>query len=821
MDHLPPPIDGNRVKVPFYARQMDYQPVDFHRLPVKYGYKMHQLIEHGLDSQMDPKEANEFLQSWLFFALLAQVLDRTIPYQDFCDHSGDRLHTEGLRDLLAQWVDKEKDEARNGISREQKDRFLRTSLALAEARKFVTKHLSTHRRIDREDIRANQDAPTLDREEADGNVGLNPEMTLSLAILGETLEHSRPNMLPELLKNDLKFWRVSFSQEESWGYSVYNRNTMRKNGHCRTSIRRLEAITPSVSVMYYISAMKPTNHEESTSNCSSQVCNGRLRHHEPLHMGCDGNHNFDPFVTPRNRCERFRLPEEELVRLISAGKTPMVKFSTSTGLELTEYDLSKAGTSEDSQEPFGVVSHTWSEGILHGGVDLRGGNDRFVHQCQLAALQHTFNGLLDTGDTGAKPRNYPFYVDALCVPRNHTMQKVAIKQLRDIYLKSSSVLILDRNLLGRVKSDNFIEMNMRIRTGDWSNRLWTLQEAVLAKRLYIGLANGATVGTDELLEARNTARSKPAHEFHHVWKGGHPFSLPVWKLRTGDGNIEDPSTSMEQSLTRHNFPTSSGTHALGQENRVARVWQAVQWRSVSHPQDEAVVLASVLGLDVEVIQAIGEGEKNEDLVADMRMAKLLDLIEEDPTLGIPSGIIFLPGPKLPVPGYRWAPKTWLSKQSHPYSLFRPLRKTALSTKRGVVVTFPGLVLHCSVQVPKTTFYLPLHETLHKWFKIQVATPEEDWSTFWRTNASALHELCIVMSVSNPRDRWEIGDLVRTKGSLNQGQVKWVEVLARVWIRLETDFEKLIELRREYKEQSDKLMFGSRVKDDQMWCVDRA
>jgi hypothetical protein len=254
-------------------------------------------------------------------------------------HSGDRLHTERLRDLLEEWTQREKEDAKSGISRQQKDRFLRASLALAGARKFVSKHLSTHRRIDREDQPASQDTPTLNREESDGYIGFDTAMTLSLAILGKTLEHSRPDMLPELLGNDSKFWRVSFSQEESWGYSRYNRDTMRINGHCPMSFRRLETITPSVSVMYYASAMKPTNHDKDTSRCSSQICNARPRYTGPLHMCCDSDRNHS--IT-RDKCPTYEFEEAELVRIIKAGKTPMVKFWTLSGLERVEYDLDNA-----------------------------------------------------------------------------------------------------------------------------------------------------------------------------------------------------------------------------------------------------------------------------------------------------------------------------------------------------------------------------------------------------------------------------------------------------------------------------------------------
>ena len=79
MDHIPAPIDGRRPDVHFYAHKTTYRPDDFFTLPGQEGYNDFQLLlEDGLYNSIDAEEANVFLQSWLFFALLAQVLDEEI-----------------------------------------------------------------------------------------------------------------------------------------------------------------------------------------------------------------------------------------------------------------------------------------------------------------------------------------------------------------------------------------------------------------------------------------------------------------------------------------------------------------------------------------------------------------------------------------------------------------------------------------------------------------------------------------------------------------------------------------------------------------------
>jgi hypothetical protein len=97
---------------------------------------------------------------------------------------------------------------------------------------------------------------------------------------------------------------------------------------------------------------------------------------------------------------------------------------------------------------------------------------------------------------------------------------------------------------------------------------------------------------------------------------------------------------------------NSGTLQEESKYCVARTWQAIQYRLVTEPQDKAIVLASVLGLDIEAIQSTADRVKDKQAAADQRMTKLLYIIKEEPTLGIPSRVIFLPSPKLLIKGYQ-------------------------------------------------------------------------------------------------------------------------------------------------------------------------
>ncbi|CAO2652274.1 Nn.00g005570.m01.CDS01 [Neocucurbitaria sp. VM-36] len=498
MDHLPAPIDGERPDVHFYAKKQTYRPDDFFTLPGQQGYEDFQLLlEDGLYKTIDSEEANVFLQSWLFFALLAQVIGEDIDYLDFYQSFDTTLTTKSLNARLQAWAKKETAALEEGLCTEQKNRYLRASMALTDARRFVSKHCS-YQRMDRDHIiLVGADHFKKDRTI---HTQLNETMTLSLAILGETLQQARPDMIPHL-EGHMGFWRDPRTEEKRWGCSKWCRGRMVMNGYEEREIRRMESIMPSRIIV----------------DCGPKEGVNTLG---PLHMGrCRGA-----------GCPTETIREDELVKIIDRGETPLVTFGSS-GLKYKGYDLTK-----DCDLVFGALSHSWDGNIVDAGVDARGKNNRRLHQCQIRALQETLNDVIMSKQIDAVTSDTPFWVDVLCLPREPSPKGKAVNQIRDIYSKASAVIVWDRDLLQRPKTSeaDLIELNIRIRTSQWSWRLWTLQETVLAgqNNLYVGFSNQSTVSIGELSRARCKAKDSPNDPYHHIWKAGYPFSQPTWELRT-------------------------------------------------------------------------------------------------------------------------------------------------------------------------------------------------------------------------------------------------------------------------------------------------
>lgn len=738
---------------------------------------MQDLLENGLKQTMSKPDANEFLQSWLWFSLLAQVLDTDVPRADF-HRNDDTLTTKELNTYLSNWTIRAKEAAEDvrGYHHMHTSSFVRASIALEIARRFMSKHCA-HDRMDRDDRSRAQQGSVCPYVGCSVDKRVDVKLALSLAILGETLQNERP-AFPSGLEGRSQFYSEPDILEKNWGHSTYCRDMLQKNNWCPFDIRRMEATLIGVANVYLVCKIKPREPKADHSQCTTFGCNAKIPIQTALHVrGCDGVN-----------CETAKLNEEKMVKTIRAGQTPLITVTDARGVDYCAHDLKK----KDKDIAFVALTHCWQDGIVESGKDARNGNNRSMHKCQLEMIQETCNRLFKHKKGQGGEKDVHVWIDVLCLPREASIRATAINQMKTIYSKAETVLVWDRRLLQTRKTGSPIAMNMRVRMSNWAQRLWTLQEAVLAEDLHVQFKDG-TVSVKELEEARDEAMNEIDHEYHHVWKAGHPFSKAVTQLRKPQ-----------------------------EEYRVQRAWEAIQFRLVTDHKDEAVIIANVLKLNVKELEDIGEPLEESEEVAAKRMVKLLNMLDQHPGLGIPSGIIFLPPPKLEVEGYGWAPKTWLSKQAHAQPLMRPQRLAGSMMKQGFLVEFPGLILHCPhVSLKEEKFWIPVQQSLHKWYKIVAdrGGKGQDFQDFWDNHVDKYNEPSIIMSTYNPRERWEIGILVQTKGLLTRGEVRWVKTLCRVWVRLETNTNIIRNLSNEFRDSGNAMIFGERLNESQKWCID--
>ncbi|KAJ9607336.1 hypothetical protein H2200_008409 [Cladophialophora chaetospira] len=778
MEHLPQPIDSdNQPKVHLYVDKKQYAPDDFFMIPKKYGCEDREhLLQEGIPPGMPIDRANTLLQDWLWFGLLSKLLGIKIHSGNFVGCDNQTLDTGGLSVLIRAWLDGRQNEAALEPTDQQINRYIHASIALETARKFICKHLSytsmenscgSHSQYDE------LSSPVHSR--------IDRKLVLSIAILGETLQQARPPM-PGGLDDRISLWKHPSTIDRHWGNSTYCRDLMRTRKWCPFAIHRIESTLPTVSRVYYESTIHQEweSSDHDAAGCTPSECRARQPRRDPVHY-C---HN--------NRCATVEVGEQQIVDIIKSGKTPLITWNRTSnpGIAVHAHDLNRW------PGKFGALSHSWEEDIVASGLDERPGNNRQMHVCQLERLQRSFNSLINN-DTNSENENVPFYVDVLGFPRSSEVKSHAIDQMKTIYSKANAVIVWDRNLIGRKKVEDTIEMNVRLRNGQWAQRLWTAQEAVLAKGLYVEFSGPTFLSLHEIEQAREKARSELSNRYHHIWQSGDPFSAAISALR----------------LSKR------------EDGQVQRTWEALQFRQSRHPEEEALVIANILRLSTQEIASIRDDSENPQVIAQRRMAKLLETMERTQGVGLPSRLIFLLKSRhntsaLNVkPGFGWAPETWMSRQSLRYPLFSPHRQAAFLRCRGLQVKFPGMILRRPNRIYTTsTIHVPVKEPLHKWWRIRIEYHGSDITKFWRDEIWPAREPSIILSVENPAQREEIGLLVVTNDMLDD-DVRVVRVICRVWVRLETYSVKLALSVNQFLDSEDCVSFGERLPSTQKWCVD--
>ena len=219
-----------------------------------------------------------------------------------------------------------------------------------------------------------------------------------------------------------------------------------------------------------------------------------------------------------------------------------------------------------------------------------------------------------------------FWMDTICVPvqkEYKQYRKLAIAMMRDIYQQADAVLVLDSWLQGISHSVDITEKTVRLYLANWQRRLWTLQEGVLAKNLYMQFQDGAQNMEDVsegLLENR----------------------------MTGPGFY---STIADKCYGRAAIPYTFLNSLPSESDEVIGIFlpyaAEIQNRATTRKSDETICFATLLKLNPTELLEAPEGE---------RMMKFLAMVKH-----FNRNIIFNTYPRLPNSGFRWAPTSFMDR----------------------------------------------------------------------------------------------------------------------------------------------------------------
>ncbi|RTE75704.1 hypothetical protein BHE90_009824 [Fusarium euwallaceae] len=680
--------------------------------------------------------APEFQQEWLFFQLISCVVrngDGPILTRKELVCHGSQLDTGELNKALTTWH-------KYLVECHKKDRETNT-MRLLEANQILE--------LAKQVVIANlADDPTQLKNSSSKGTGAKPihedEQALCYMVLGETLSTV---LVHAMKKCDVKLPGWEPDDEGGWGPPAYVYKMMQAEGWCPRSQATVKGqLGRNATLLYVTACAHETNrHNIHGKNSSPEKCTSRdCGFIEAEHGDPDTEPKYEPSHSANcpspKECRVVGPEEEDVLRILEKsrdqrkGPFPLMKIVDRDGKKGIEVEEWTKGTS------FATLSHVWSQGLGNRTA-------RKIQVCQLEMIETwvktafgdpDYNGQLFWIDTFAIPQKKPND------PRRDKLKRRAIGLIHHIFSNAKHCIIIDRYLLEKMRSIHDCRtIGVTLLACGWMMRLWTLQEAVVSAQLHLAMRD------------EHGLRS-----FNDLWND------------TGEENVVFPSMAdMVQRKVDHNLMVQRKTdhHPAGSERGaqqqpgtegrnhargallIASAWRATRYRTTRDLKEETLALATLLGVPISQGPTESAGRtpnglaESNGLVAtngtstpetsrDQNLEELMrdfwkSICEDDDFRhSIPPGIIFLPGKRLPFPGFGWAPLTWMSGQdeAYPYPLDNPEHPTTLREGKGLVVTYPGFLLYPTreklkkIITVRRPFEFSVNRGLDEWYRVKAA-----------------------------------------------------------------------------------------------------
>jgi len=404
------------------------------------------------------------------------------------------------------------------------------------------------------------------------------EVIPAIIRLAEAIEQMRLYALPDCPNMGTLTWLYPYKAADRRRSRLYGLSW------CPFQMRLLED-TVNQSTIDWLAALDikqdPVGHE----TCTAEMC---------ARNNVDESTYQQAHVRRSCRCQKLFPDLQKVMDILTENKIPVMRLETLNGkLQLVVSSASKAGLGD-----YIAISHVWADGL--GGATERG-----LNTCQVERLNRLCSLVKNM------PENVHFWVDSLCIPRvDRDVYIKALIGIRDVYINASSVLVVDKTIEECTLSSSTENLYAHIYLSAWMQRMWTYEEAILAKQLVFVLNDGF-----------------------------HTFKVDTW-----------PSMRRTISVVWQSLAAQLYRLRVKQEHlNIGHIYRAFRYRLTNVPKEEFLSASGILDLDTESLLSL-EGEE--------RTKKFLLMLKR-----IPFNAPFLDCPKLSEPGFRWAPKTMMYPSS--------------------------------------------------------------------------------------------------------------------------------------------------------------
>ena len=525
---------------------------------------------HHVWSDIRPTDVETFVQTWLVFGLLREFFGPAASPTSLTEDTGKRvvLSTENLPAIVGPWITRH-DGHQDGDDEEDEDKLFEH---LAKCIVTASRTLETVRI----------------------KLAIDPIILLTTGTLLETVEDILLQTLYRLVRTIPTTWRECSDKQQLSA-------TMIRNGWCPADISIWHRDRHGgLQLLHYLSKMeqpKIKNH----SNCQGNVCVGQqfdMESQNSVHRCSDRS------------CGMLKVDIKAVKEALDDGYTALLDVTN----EENSSELTIDVTSTKHHSSYVALSHVWADGMGNPAANA-------LPRCQLEYVAAIMRQLEKS--TGS-PKML-VWLDTLCCPvDSDEHRKKCLLLMRKIYQDATYVLIVDL-LLSQYKRNELtsVEICARVIFSGWARRLWTMQEGLLAKRLWVQLNDGP-VNLAFVEDELSNILVSPSRRIH--------YKLIVTLL----GALKN--------LRRHH-KTFSGALGFDMET----LWAALQNRNVSVPTDEPLCMCTCMDLDQELAVRAEDSE---------RMAAFW-LTMQNANQAVPVNILFFEGPRLERPGLRWAPASFL------------------------------------------------------------------------------------------------------------------------------------------------------------------
>jgi hypothetical protein len=457
----------------------------------------------------------------------------------------------------------------------------------------------------------------------------------------------------------------------------YAASRMREASWCPSEITMVsERMSPSS--LYYISSLRRYQIRKDHTQCTEQLCAANQIESSKYKTA----HTEDNCT-----CNHLNVPIKQLVSIIAKDGIPIVTITQSQDGSEPSLEVSRFR----HDQHYVAISHVWSDGL--GNADTNS-----LPACQLQRLKNLLDEITWTND---KPwdslnkghinkywrrwrgQSVAFWLDTLCIPVERKWKDYrdkSIMKMYDIYRNAKEVLILDSELQSTPLTSSVDEAFMRVNISGWMRRLWTLQESVLGRRLHVKFRDGIVDLTAE--HSKNSSQKPPLTFHHHAGTPDSDSRRFYWEDRTLRFLItekrERKFIGIFTQTTRYSDPAEDKIRL--ECDAILRAFVQSNFRSSSRKSDEFRCLASLLGWDTSRLKGLPVGQ---------RMKALLEQKEI-----LPQGLLFIAGQRIPEMGWRWALQNFGNNGSRQLNVFgarfdaKPARRSA----QGLSVEYAGFVI---------------------------------------------------------------------------------------------------------------------------------